>query len=74
MVKQTTDIEYNTVEDMIRSMLDIIEGGDAKIDFAHSPPHFYMIEDISDFLSMKLNRLDEIRNTKRILQEINKGE
>lgn len=62
MVKQTTDIEDNTVEDMIRSMLDIIEGGDAKIDFAHSLPHFYMIEDISDFLGMKLNRLKKLNN------------
>tara|TARA_R100000900_G_scaffold143560_1_gene126656 strand:+ start:1511 stop:1759 length:249 start_codon:yes stop_codon:yes gene_type:complete len=67
MVKQTTDIEDNTVEDMIRSMLDIIEGGDAKIDFAHSQRHFYMIEDISDFLGMKLNRLKKLNNP---MQEI----
>ena len=64
---QRTDIEDNIVEDMIRSMLDIIEGGDAKIDFAHSLPHFYMIEDISDFLGMKLNRLKKLNNP---MQEI----
>ena len=66
--QQKEDNEVLTI--MIMDMLAVIEGGDAKLDFEHNTFVFNLIESLSDFLGMKLLKIEQHIENQKIINEL----
>ena len=58
------------MKSMIMEMLAVIEGGDTKLDFEHSTFAFNLIESLSDFLGMKLLKIEQHIENQKIIKGI----
>ena len=62
--------DNKVLTNMIIDMFSVIEGGDAKLDFEHNTFAFNLIDSLSDFLDMKLHKIEQHIENQKLINEL----